>query len=467
MSSAPASAREPVPAVAPNPVGPAATGPADPEAPDWRREPPDPDQVRSDAVLAGALFVGAVLSMALLRTAGIYEDPAAGWVSVVGLAAACAPLAARRRWPSAVAVLVAAVFIVVGVIQVPETTFLNIALFIAMYTVGAWEADRRRAAWVRGAIIVAMFGWLILGVFQTVTDPDAMPDLSRVGLFSPLVAYLLLQLLTNILYFAGAYYFGNHAWAAARDRARIAFRGRQLQLERQVVERQAITLERLRLARELHDAVAHHVSMMGVQAAVARSLMAADSARAGQALEEVEESARQSIAELQGVLGMLRDGPVETGEGRGLIPIGEHGSIGSLTVARIPELVEQSTEVGLPAAFQVVGEPAPLPPLVSLNLYRIAQEALTNARKHGGVGARADVRLRYLPRAVELEIADDGAGVRRGSQSSSGLGLVGMRERAAADGGTLEAGPRARGGFLVRVSIPLAERPPREASDDR
>lgn len=424
----------------------------DPDAPDWRRPRVDGDQLRGDALLAGALLVGAVLSMALLRTAGMYDDPAAGWVSVLCLAAATAPLAARRVQPSVVLVVVAIAFVATAELAVPETLFINIALFMALYTVGAWEPHRRRAVLVRLAVVVGMFGWLIVSIFRTVTDPDSLPDLSRVGAFSPLVAYMLIQLLTNVLYFAGAWWFGEHAWSSARERGRTAYRGRLLQVERQIVERQAVTLERLRLARELHDAVAHHVSMMGIQAGAARALLATDTARATRALEQVEDSARQSLAELQGVLRTLREAPDEPAGGAQLGPA---GSVGSLSVERIPELAAQSTAAGLPTTTQVVGEPVPLPPLVSLNLYRIAQEALTNSRKHGGVGARADVRLRYEPAAVELEVSDDGAGTRRGTVSSSGLGLVGMRERVAADGGTLHAGPRSRGGFLVRARIPL------------
>ena len=135
---------------------------------------------------------------------------------------------------------------------------------------------------------------------------------------------------------------------------------------------------------------------------------------------------------------------------------------------RLPQLVEEAAASGLPTSFQVVGEPRALPPLVSLNLYRIAQEALTNTRKHAGPGARADVRLRYLPDAVEIEIADDGFGARGGVATGSGLGLLGMRERVVADGGSLHAGPRPRGGFLVRAHVPLAvvpstARPPASA----
>ncbi|WP_246169232.1 sensor histidine kinase [Actinotalea subterranea] len=443
---------------------------ADPDAPGWRRAPLGPDERRADALLAGGLLVGALLSLVLTTTAGIYDDPAAPWASVLCLLAVTAPLAWRRRWPSAVVLLTSVAFVASGVLQVPETLFANIALFVALYTVGAWDPDRRRATWVRLVVVVGMFVWLLATVFIAVTDPDSMPGISRAGAFSPLVAFLLIQVLTNILYFAGAYYFGDHSWASARERARTAWRGRQLQLERQLVERQAVAIERLRLARELHDAVAHHVSMMGVQAAAARTVLGMDPARAAAALEGVEESAREAVHELHGVLGTLRDveswdlpdggayavSAARTAGGAGQ-PAAPGDPVGSLTVDQIPALVARCAETGQAATFQVVGEPVRLPPLVSLNMYRITQEALTNTRKHGGPDARADVRLRYVPGAVELEIADDGVGPLRSRQpGSGGLGLVGMRERVAADGGSLEVGPRSRGGFLVRATVPLA-----------
>lgn len=426
---------------------------ADPDLPGWWRGPISVEKQVNDLWLALALFGGGLLSMSLWEVVGLHDDPAPTAVSVLIVAATVLPLAVRRRWPSAVAVIVGAMFILGQTQQISETLFSNIALFMGLYTVGAWEPRRRLAFWIRALVVLAMLVWFLVSIFQTVTDPDAVPGLSRAGAFSPLAAYLMQQLLTNLLYFAGAWYSGEHAWNAARERARTRWRGRLLVGERQRVEAQAVSLERLRLARELHDAVAHHVSLMGVQAGAARVLLNTAPQQAAAALEQVEESAREAIRELQGVLGTLREAESEIDD-RDDEPGGL--ALASLGVDRLPMLAEQSTEAGVVATFQVVGEPRPLPGLLSLNLFRIAQEALTNTRKHAGTGARADVRLRYTAEAVELEVTDDGGGsLRRSVPASAGLGQVGMQERAAIDGGTLEARPRSRGGYLVRARVPL------------
>lgn len=432
---------------------------SDPDGPGWARPVPDDDALRWDALLAGCVFGGALLSMALTRIAGAFTDPAPGWLSALLLAAVALPLAVRRRWPSAVLATVAVAFIASQALEVPEMQVTSIALFCALYTVGAWETDRRRAALVRGVVVVAMIVWLLVALFLWSTDPDSAEDVpDQVGVFSPFMAYLLLNLLVNVLYFAGAWYFGEHAWRASRERARTAWRTHLLVLERRRAEEQAVALERLRLARELHDAVAHHVSLMGVQAAAARTVLGSDPARAADALGHVEEAARDAVRELHGILGMLRDGG-DTATRSAPAPAAAELSgdaLASLDVGALPGLVERARDGGLAVTYQEVGEPRRLRPLASLNLYRIAQEALTNTRKHAGEGVRADVRLRWLADAVELEVSDDGGtGRRAGTVPSGGLGIVGMRERAASDGGTFEATRRRSGGFLVRVRVPL------------
>jgi signal transduction histidine kinase len=244
----------------------------DPDEPGWTRPAPTPGERRADLILAAALFVGSILSLVLYTVAGFYDDPADLGVSILALAFITLPLAWRRVRPATVALVLSAAFIVIGQLHVSELLFTNITLFLALYSVGAWMSDRRRAFIVRIVIVFAMLVWLLISMFLATTDPDAMPGFSRAGLFSPLVAYLLIQILTNILYFGAAWFFGNRAWDGAKERAVLEQRTALLDRERIRSARQAVSLERLRIARELHDVVAHHVSVMGVQAGAARTI---------------------------------------------------------------------------------------------------------------------------------------------------------------------------------------------------
>jgi signal transduction histidine kinase len=409
-----------------------------------RRRRPTAADLRNDVWLAAGLLLGAVLSSALGSVAGVYGTDSAqglqwGLLYSVGLTA---PLALRRRFPELVAVVVAIVFFVGVSLRVPEIYVGNIALFIAMYTVGAWVDDRRRAFYVRVAIIIGMFVWLLITTFQSATAPTE-EGLSREGLFSPFVAFMLIQFLVNAAFFGGAYYMGDRAYASALERDALEDRTRELEAEREVTAAQAVALDRVRIARELHDVVAHHVSAMGVQAGAARAVMDRDPAAARAALAGVEQSARSALDELRHLLETLRT------------PNGDAPSASTVSLAALPALVEHATANGLPTTLTTVGETTPLSDVTQVNLYRVAQEALTNARRHGGTDASADVRVRYTGDAVELEVTNTGRVV---APPRPGLGIVGMRERAAASGGTLEAVPRVRGGFLVRVRVPLHER---------
>ncbi|WP_347977210.1 sensor histidine kinase [Microbacterium sp. ProA8] len=408
-----------------------------------RRPPLTSVDQRNDVWLAAGLFVSAVLSTALGSVAGVYgADATEGmqWALLYSLGLT-APLAVRRRFPEVVVVVIAVVFFVGVTLRIPDLYVSNIAMFIAMFTVGAWVDDRRRALWVRVGVIVAMFVWLIVTMFQTAIDPSD-GGLSRAGVFSPFAAMLLLQLLVNAGFFGGAYYMGDRAYAAAMSRSALEQRTRELELEREVTAAQAVALDRVRIARELHDVVAHHVSAMGVQAGAARAVLERDPDAARTALLGIEESARSAIADLRQLLETLRT------------TAGDTDGASTVQLSALAELVAHANDNGLPTTLTVVGDPMELPDLVQVNIYRVAQEALTNARRHGGPDATADLRLRYGADAVELEVANTGRPV--AAPMRPGLGLVGMRERAAASGGVLETGPRGRGGFLVRLRVPLA-----------
>jgi len=402
---------------------------------------PTERELRGDVVLAAVLFVGAVLSAALSSIAQVYGDEAQElWSALIYAVVISAPLAVRRRMPGTVAVIVALAYFTAVTLRIPEVYVGNIAMFVALYTVGAWMNDRRRALLVRAAIIVGMFIWLLITMYRDAISEADKVDVAA-GLLSPYVAFMLIQLLLNALYFGGAYYFGERSWLAASQRAVLEERTAELEREREVTAAQAVALDRVRIARELHDVVAHHVSVMGVQAGAARLVLDRDAAQSAQILSGIETSAREAITELRQLLETLRTPGGETTD-----------AASTVTLDDIAALVEASTDAGLPTRYTVVGEPVPVPSLVAVNLYRIAQEALTNARRHAGAGATADVRVRYDDEGVEVEVVNTGRTV---AQVRPGLGQLGMRERAAASGGTVELAPRPGGGLRVRARVPL------------
>lgn len=406
---------------------------------------PSAREKRSDLVLAAIMFVGAVLSAALSTVAEIYGDTRAPeWTALVYAVAVTAPLALRRRFPGPVAVAVCLAYFLAISFQVPEIYVGNIAMFVSLYTVGAWMRDRRAAMIVRVAIIVGMFIWLIITMYREAIDEAGEADVAA-GLLSPYVAFMLIQILLNVLYFGGAYYFGERSWHAAQARQVLEQRTAELEQEREVTAAQAVALDRVRIARELHDVVAHHVSVMGVQAGAARLVIDQDPERSKAILSGIEESARDAIRELRQLLETLRAPGGETMD-----------ASSTVTLDDIGELVEASTEAGLATDYAVIGDPVPVPSVVGVNLYRITQESLTNARRHAGAGATADVRVRYDDDGVEVEIVNTGRTV---GALRPGLGQLGMRERAAASGGTLEVTPRSTGGLRVRARVPLAPTP--------
>ena len=440
---------------------------------EWVRPRPGRRGLRNDLILALVLAAGTAATVVLYRFAGWGEgdvegDAAPWWGSVIWVAAMTLPLAARRLQPELVALVASATFIVGGVVPVGDALFSNICLFVAIYTVGAWSRSRRRATIVRGVIVAGMFGWLFWGLIYYSAMQDYLPDFSREGTLSPYLAYGLINVLTNLLYFGGAWYFGDTAYRSARSRAELEQRTAELASERERTRAQAVAIERLRIARELHDVVAHHVSVIGVQAGAARRVLAKDPAAAATALSAIESSARDAVDELHGLLGTLR-GDAETGpvavldDALGLTDgEGEPATTSTSTrgIARLGELVAENTASGLPTTLAIVGDPVPVSAVVDLSAYRIVQEALTNVRKHAGAAATAEVRVRWADESVEVEVTNTGAVLRPTSEtatdaSSRRLGQMGMRERVAAAGGRLELGPRSRGGYLVRAEFPL------------
>ena len=222
--------------------------------------------------------------------------------------------------------------------------------------------------------------------------------------------------------------------------AALAERTQRLEQEAEAERAAAIVEERRRIARDLHDVIAHSVSVMVVQAGAAEDLFERDPAGVLEPIRAVQETGRGALVEISRLLGLLR----EDGAELGLAP--------QPRLDELPELVEQTQAAGLPVELRIEGTPHPLPLGVDLSVYRIAQEALTNVRKHSA-GARAEVVLRYGADAVELLVENDGGTATNGHRG--GHGLIGMRERVAVFGGTLDAGPQPNGGFRVSARLPL------------
>lgn len=416
----------------------------------WQRPGPTAAQQRNDVWLGAAVMAGAVVATVLITSMGgspFGRSPALS-EQLLWMVALTAPLVLRRRFPTTVVLLVAVVFIGSQARAAGDGFLPSIALFMAIYTLGAWGRDRTIARWVRIGVMVAMFSWLGVAMTEALGTPPEFTDAA--GPLDPLLSAVLYTVGVNLVYFLVAYLFGNVAWESARRQHRLAQQGEQLRRSQAENARQAVVTERLRIARDLHDVVAHHVSVMGVQAAAARRVLRADPEQASTCLSAVETTARTAIGELRGLVGVLRAEPGADEEADG------HRSAPGLD--QLPALAEETRATGLAVTHAVFGEPRPVPDAVAVSAYRVAQEALTNTVKHAAART-ADVRVRYLDSALEVEVSDDGRGSavpapRDGS--GGGLGLVGMRERIAVHGGELEVGPRQEGGFRVRARFPLA-----------
>jgi len=219
-------------------------------------------------------------------------------------------------------------------------------------------------------------------------------------------------------------------------------RAARLELAREAEARAAVSEERARIARELHDVVGHSVSVMTVQASGVRRLLRPDQEREREALLIVEQAGREALAEMRRLVGVLR----RPEEAPALAP--------QPSLQHLDRLVEQAREAGLPVDVQIEGEATELPAGIDLTAYRLVQEALTNAIKHAQA-SRAEVVVRYGSDALELVVTDDGLGATDGSSAGGGHGLVGMRERVAVYGGELEAGAMPEGGYALHARLPL------------
>lgn len=390
-----------------------------------------------DVAIALTFFALVALSV-VAYTPLISPDDAPPLLVSIGLGTAMtAPLAWRRRAPRLVLAIVLVAFTVFRLIEAPEWSISSFALFVAMYTVGA-EVPPERSRLPRAAVLMVIAA-LVIYAWTVMFDLDALELGGR--------DLLLVQLAEgglNLLFGVAAWTLGDIAWRRRVAETELEARVDELAASREALARRAVQDERVRIARELHDVVAHHVSVMGIQAGAARRSIARSPDEAGDALASVEQASRDAITEMQRLLQFLRS---EDDRADNLTP--------QPSLAQLDALVDTVRETGLEVELEIDGTPRRLPGSVELSAFRIVQEALTNTLKHGSGVTFSHVRLTYEAERLRVEIRDDGtAAARSDTSSTEGRGLVGMRERAALHGGELAAEALPGGGFAVAGWLP-------------
>jgi signal transduction histidine kinase len=421
-------------------------------------------------LLDATLAIGLTTSAALLAFNGEYaikvrnnfeaeaEFHRAALVWWLFTAVIAAGLLVQRRWP-----LPAFALVIAGAaghqfdsrISAP---LIDYAVPIVLYTLASLARNR----WVpAAALLLAMAGNYGIGLYSQVYPIEGPPPPDKAGALAPIRLPDLL--LTNadkslelLMVMVLAVALGEVARARRARLAVVEQRAADLEREQQQRAALAMAAERARITRELHDVVAHGLSVMVVQAQGAAAALHRHPERTAAALQEVITVGRGSLAEMRRLLGVVRRDPAEDAGAPELAP--QPG------VAVLPALVDQVRAAGTPVRLVVHGEPVALPAGVDLSAYRIVQEALTNALKHAGPGASVTVEVTFAAGWLNIAVTDDGIGPAvdgvEGGGVEGGSGLRGIAERVAMLGGTLAAGPAPDRGFRVEVVLPLAEQPP-------
>lgn len=377
---------------------------------------------RMDGLRGWPADVALALALGVIQVVGTYfvgqHQPGRRSMDLIGfalLAAGPAALILRRRYPGTVHIVVFAATLLYLQLSYPRGPIF-FPLIVSFVT--AVLRGRRVLAWVSLAIGYLAFGGLgyLLG-----TEP-APSVVAAVALAAWLLVLLTVAEVIRM----------------RRERAVDVERSREEEARRRVSE------ERLRIARELHDVLAHNISLINVQAGVALHLIDDQPEQARSALATIKDASKEALGEMRSVLGVLRQ--VDEGSPRRPAP----------SLARVDDLVAGAEGAGLTVRTEIEGDPRQLPASVDVAGFRIVQEALTNAARHAGP-ATATVRVTYGPSDLTVVVEDDGRGATPSGLPGSGSGIVGMRERVAALGGQLEVGPRPGGGFRVRARLPLEQ----------
>lgn len=375
--------------------------------------------------VAFALVVGSASLIGYLTAEVTASQRPQDFLGVIVIGCQAVAFSARRRAPLRSLLAVVAFTVVFWVADYP-TTFDAFSL-LAVYAATAHGPDDRRLVWRTVGTAVALLTTIaILGVL---VPSDDLPAAAVIGIAA-------IHLTAAI---AGEIVYDRRQRVAALEQ-----RAARAEAERELMARHAVLDERSRIARDLHDVVAHGMSVMVVQAGAAQRLISTRPDQAAEALEHIQVTGREALTEMRRMLGVLRDE-------EHVVDMAPQPSLGDLD-----QIVRHCTDSGIPTELIIRGERPPRAIGAEMTSYRIVQEALTNVIKHAGRPVRAAVKVTYGPRQIRVEVTDDGRGASTAELSSNiGHGLVGMRERVELFHGTLHTGPRSGGGFRVSATIPL------------
>lgn len=377
-----------------------------------------------DAILALGIFVLGLIGRVEIGDSPVGElfsrEPD-GWNWLL-IALQSLPLAYRRRWPVGVLTVITGAFVIDRVLDYPNTFAIG-GILLAIHAIGS-ELPRDRSWKIGVPYIAGVTAFTTLGVLT----------LESVGWG---------DVLGTFVFSAAPFFLGREVHERRRMLEELTTRAEQAEQESATLAQEAVAEERARIARELHDVVAHQMTVMTLQAEGASRLAGDSDPRVVQALQTIKNAGHSALTDMRHMVGLLRDRD-DSGELAPMPGLGE-----------LAELVEQMVSAGLPTTLVVSGDPVDLGEGAGLSAYRIVQESLTNVLRHGGSGAKAEVNLRYDPDSVVVEVLDDGRGA-AAPDSGRGHGIVGMTERVAVLSGDFSAGPRQGGGFQVKATIPYA-----------
>lgn len=406
---------------------------------------PLPDNwLRTDTILAIVVGFIAVLSLQALRLTDIFVETDVDIVLAHVLSLLIASLLVLyRRFPVAIATIYTVIIITASFTKSTEFYSLLFVGFMTIYSVGAWVSNRRLAFWARLLIVVTHWGGSL--VIVLLSGDEIQVNTEGLENVEPgeLLYFIGSAIVISTGFYVAAWYFGTRAWNRAKERWKLQRAHDELAQANEKVADAAVQAERLHIARELHDVIAHHVTVMGVHASAARRLVEIqrDPSAVIQQLEHIEASSAQAVHELQTMVYTLRD---------------QDGSTEPLPdLSQLPDLVRQADSTTQTVTFEAVGDPVEVTAAVELTLYRVAQEALSNARKHAGDDVEVKVKLDYGDNEIALSVTDDGTAYDP-VLNGTGTGILGMQERVNAVDGTLEYGPRTPYGWKVIVRVPCA-----------